>query len=347
VYLLLLGVNQACNELNFDYIYLVRRVPILLFLISSSLLTEAQLPGFTPTGSFDERELRMKGSWHNVTITINAPGNFNREGKTYIILYALPNGNSIEWTKGKKMKPGDDWHFDIQHIAAQTRFIRATDKENNYVVAYLATAQKSWPAWKRSTPNANILTRDIIDSLYGLFKEYDPKIILNGHSGGGSFIFGYLDGIAAIADKIECIAFLDSDYGYIDSLHSNKLINWLNQNNRNRLAVLAYNDSLVIFNGKALVSPTGGTWYRSRLMHRALSSSFSFSTVSDTAFIKHEALDGRILIMLKQNPAGFIYHTEQVARNGFILSILFATKFNKPEHFIYFGERAYENYIDE
>jgi hypothetical protein len=111
--------------------------------------------------------------------------------------------------------------------------------------------------------------------------------------------------------------------------------------------VLAYNDSVVIYNGKPLVSPTGGTWYRSRLLQSNLAESFRFTTVEDTSFIKHQALNGRIKIILKKNPGGLIYHTEQVARNGFILSILSTTKFDDKKYFTYFGERVYEKFIGD
>ena len=70
-----------------------------------------------------------------------------------LVLYALPNGNTIEQTAGKKMAPGDDWHFDIQHIAAQTRFLRERIEGYNLVVAYLEADQKSWPAWKKAHPD--------------------------------------------------------------------------------------------------------------------------------------------------------------------------------------------------
>ena len=82
-------------------------------------------------------------------------------------------------------------------------------------------------------------------------------------------------------------------------------------------------------------------------MQRNLSASFPFSTVADTAFIRHEALQLRIKFILKKNPDGLIYHTEQVAKNGFILSLLSATKFDKKKYFTYFGERAYEKYISD
>ncbi|NEU09774.1 hypothetical protein GZH53_15715 [Flavihumibacter sp. R14] len=317
-------------------------------LAGASFFSEAQvLPGFKATELFNEQELTIKDQWQNVQININAPIQLQAKGKTYLIIYALPNGNSIEWTKGKKTKPGDDWHFDIQHIAAQTRYVRDLDKKNTYIVAYLMAEPKSWPAWKRTTPNSIPLIKDMVDSLTNLFKAYNPKLVLNGHSGGGSLIFGFLDAAKEIPGNVERIAFLDSDYGYVDSLHAKKLTGWLSQSKTNKLVVLAYNDSLVIFNGKPLVSPTGGTWYRSRLMQRNLSAAFRFSTVSDTAFITHKALNGRVQFILKENPGGLIFHTEQVARNGFILSLLSSTAYDRKKYFTYFGERAYEKYVGD
>jgi hypothetical protein len=325
--------------------FLKTLVFIYLFSAFGAIPYAQLLPGFKQTGSFDEQELIIKDQWKNVTISICAPLQFNRRGKTHLIFFALPNGNSIEWTKGKKLNPGDDWHFDIQHVAAQTRYVRSINKKDNYIIAYLMTGQKSWPTWKHNTPDSIYIIRNIADSITNMFKTYDPVIVLNGHSGGGSFIFGFLDAVNEIPGNVERIAFLDSDYGYEEGMHKNKLVNWLAQNSNNKLLVLAYNDSVVIYNGKPLVSATGGTWYRSRLMQRNLAESFSFTTTSDTSFIMHEALTGRIKIILKENPHGLIYHTEQVARNGFILSLLSTTKFNRKKYFTYFGERVYEKFI--
>jgi len=318
-----------------------------IFLTGCVNLSHSQiLKDFIETGSFNEQELWIKNGHDSVTININAPLHFNKKGETYLVLFALPNGNSIEWTKGKKMKPGDDWHFDIQHIAAQTRYVRNLDKRNNYIVVYLMANQKSWPTWKRTTENSKPKIKNLVDSLSGLFKEYHPKIILNGHSGGGSFIFGFLDAVGKIPDNIERITFLDSDYGYEDSLHTRKFVNWL-QNKNHKLVVLAYNDSIVIYNGKPLVSPTGGTWYRSRLMQRKLAETFSFKSFADTAFIDHQALSGKIRIILKENPNGLIYHTVQVEKNGFIFSLLSYTKFDRRKYFTYFGDRVYVKYIND
>jgi hypothetical protein len=333
--------NKISNRSYYKIIWIVIFSTVCVILSHSQ-----QLKGFARTGSFEEQELWIKNGTDSVTISINAPLHFNKKGKTFLILFALPNGNTIEWTKGKKLKPGDDWHFDIQHIAAQTRFVRKLDKQNNYIVAYLMADQKSWPAWRRARHGSFDIIRGIVESLAERFKEYDPGIILNGHSGGGSFIFGYLDGVPTIPDKIKSICFLDSDYAYDDVFHTKKIAGWL-QHDYHKLIVLAYNDSLVIFNGKPLVSPTGGTWYRSRLMQRKLSEYFPFKTVADTAFIDHSALSGRVRIILKENPNGLIYHTVQVERNGFIFSVLSNTKFDRRKYFTYFGDRVYEKYIPE
>ena len=324
--------------------YLKRYCSFILLTLLCRFSFGQLINGFHKLENFAEQECDID-TVKEVMININAPLHFNKKNKTYMVLFALPNGNSIEWTKGKKTKPGDDWHFNIQHIAAQTRFVRNLDKKNNYILVYLMAAQKSWPAWKRTTPGSLNLIKNMVDSLADMFKNFSPKIILDGHSGGGSFLFGYFDAVEKIPRNIERIAFLDSDYGYEDSLHTKKIVNWLNESKNNKLVVLAYNDSLVIFNGKLLVSPTGGTWYRSRFMQRRLSEYFHFSTKSDTSLIQHTALNGRIKILLKENPQGLIYHTVQVEKNGFIFSLLSATKFNKRKYFTYFGDRAYEKYI--
>src|SRR5215204_4827152 len=60
---------------------------------------------------------------HDVKITIDAPQNFTSRNLV-IVLYVLPNGNTTAQTMGKRILPGEDWHYDIQHIKAQTSFIR-------------------------------------------------------------------------------------------------------------------------------------------------------------------------------------------------------------------------------
>lgn len=259
------------------------------------------------------------------------------------MLFALPNGNSIEWTVGKKLKAGDDWHYDIQHFGAQTRFLRQHISEYNLVTVYLETAQKSWPSWKSKYANHAALVKGMVEYLKNLFSEYDPFIILSGHSGGGRFTFSFLDGVSEIPDYVERISFLDSNYGYDDS-YGPKFVNWLKASPQHYLSVIAYNDSVALYNGQPVVSATGGTWYRSRLMKKYLDDFFSFTDEEDSAFIKYTALDGRVKFILKQNPEQKILHTVQVELNGCIQGMVSGTA-HEDDGYEYYGERAYSEWI--
>ncbi|GHV16265.1 hypothetical protein FACS1894169_09730 [Bacteroidia bacterium] len=306
------------------------------------------LDGFSLNG-LNEQRLVIKDAFPDVTIIVNAPSpvKFDRDKKTALVLYALPNGNTIDWTAGKLMENGDDWHYDIQHIGAQMRFVRDVCPGYNWVVAYLQSYEKSsWTTWSKNHPdNGKMIIQQIVDSLRNLFAPYHPVIMLNGHSGGGRFIFDYITGVGKIPHDVERIAFLDSSYGYEDSLHYNKLKNWLKDSKDRYLDVIAYNDSTVIYNGKPLVSPTGGTWYRSRKMQKDLSADFDFKTVTDTTMIRHDALNRRIQFRLKQNDDGKnIYHTVLVERNGLIHSLLSGTKY-EDKQYLFWDEWAYRRYI--
>jgi len=128
-------------------------------------------------------------------------------------------------------------------------------------------------------------------------------------------------------------------------MHTAKLVQWLHASNEHYLNVLAYNDSVVIYNGKPLVSPTGGTWYRTRLMQKKLSGHFPFKNESDTSLVHYSALSNRVDIYLKTNDQGKIYHTEQVARNGFIHTVVSGTSYQQKAGYQYWGERVYDRYI--
>jgi len=295
-----------------------------------------------------ESNIQLDNPQNKTVIRINLPDDITHispKKKTLLIFFALPNGNSIEWTMGKQLQPGDDWHYDIQHIAAQARWLRQAMPDQNIIVAYMANELKSWPAWKKQQSNGPMEIKRIVDSITGMFASLHTDIMLNSHSGGGSFIFGYLDAVDKIPEQVSRIAFIDSDYGYEDSLHSAKLVQWLNASKQHHLNVLAYNDSVVIYNGKPLVSPTGGTWYRTKMMQRKLSESFHFKTHADTSLIHYSALSGRIDIYLKTNSEGKIYHTEQVARNGFIHTVISGTKYQGKPGYQYWGERVYGEFI--
>lgn len=298
-----------------------------------------------PTSSFAQNIENMQSfsMFEDVSITLDLPKETSTKQKpTILIIYALPNGNSTAWTMGKKMSAGDDWHFDIQHIAAQTAFIRAALPQQKIVIAYLENGQKSWPAWKTKHPNylENIST--IIDSLSKRFGH--PVIHLNGHSGGGSFVFAYLKAVTTIPENIQRISFLDSDYNY-DSSYLPKLTTWLN-NKSHQLRVFAYNDSIALYNGKPVVSATGGTWYRSKKMMSDLSQQFHFTNYSNDSLFIYKSKSKQIQFFLKTNPERKILHTKQVELNGFIHSELSGTK-KDSKNYLYYGARAYEIYIPD
>jgi hypothetical protein len=295
-----------------------------------------------------EQNIRIYNPVNRTITLINLPGAFDKlsaKKKTLLIFYALPNGNSIEWTMGKKMNAGDDWHYDIQQIAAQTRYVRTIMNDYNVIVAYMANELKSWPAWKRDRKDGPQEISRIVDSISGMFQPLHPEIMLNSHSGGGSFIFGYIDAVKTIPDQVSRIAFIDSEYGYEDSMHTDKLVRWLRSSKKHCLNALAYNDSVVIYNGKPLVSPTGGTWYRTKLMQQKLADHFHFKSSADTSLIHYTELSNKINIILKTNSEGKIYHTEQVARNGFIFTVLAGSSYQKKAQYRYWGERVYEDFI--
>ena len=158
-----------------------------------------------------------------VRVKINAPaeGLMTPRKPVRLIFYALPNGNSTEWTFGKRMGQGDDWHFDIQHIGAQTRFLRAVDTLNSYVVVYLEAENRSWGAWRKAGPGRDLIIKELVEQIASLFSSgcssascagaAMPLVELNSHSGGGNFIFGFMDACDSLPDYLCRISFIDSD----------------------------------------------------------------------------------------------------------------------------------------
>lgn len=280
-----------------------------------------------------------------VKVHINAPSSFAANKKLKLIFFALPNGNTTEQTIGRQLKPGDDWHYDIQHIGAQTRFLRDLLKEYNIVVVYLEAAQKSWPAWRKAHSDQPQFIPQIITSIKNLFKDYDVRVTLSGHSGGGSLIFGFINGVDHIPDDIERIAFLDSNYAYDKSQgHEEKLIKWSQASDQHYLSILAYNDAVALLNGKTFVSATGGTWGRSHAMLDDMEPELKFTSQTNSGLEEYSALNGRVKFLLKENPEKKIFHTVQVEKNGFIQSLLSGTPL-EGHGYSYFGDRAYTNWI--
>lgn len=287
--------------------------------------------------------LRKQNIDSGITLTFDEPVNFQRSKPTKIIIFALPNGNTTAQSFGKKLAQGEDWHFDIQHIGAQTAFIRNTDPNTNYVVVYVENNLKSWPAWRRKYSAGDEQIGKLVHQLLMDYQVYRPKLILTGHSGGGSFIFGYLNSQVHLPTTLERIGFLDATYGYETEKHNMKLKTWL-KNKHHSLQVIAYNDSVVVYNGKPLVSPTGGTWYRSKLMTKDLKNELKLNAVDLMDRLTWNTKNGLIAFSLIKNPEAKIFHTVLVEKNGFIDLIFRGTKL-QDKNYKFWGERAYQNYV--
>jgi hypothetical protein len=290
-------------------------------------------------------QLSVIDSFHihgDVKVTVDT--RFLPGKRTIICFFALPNGNTTAQTMGKRMEPGDDWHYDIQHIKAQTKFIRQQLTKVKFIVIYLENTYKSWPSWKQKHPEFRQLIPHLVDSLAASMPGKTKAIYLNGHSGGGSFIFGYLAGVSDIPASVKRISFMDSNYGY-DSSYYPKLSHWLQHVKGAALNVFAYNDSIALYNGKPVVSATGGTWYRSHLMLRHFEEGMNFRRSSTDSIEMVKSRKGNLQFFFKANHNRGIYHTQQVELNGFIHSILSGTK-HDSKGYSYYGARAYGQLIE-
>ncbi len=325
----------------------------LFLLLTNSHFTQQQSPGVSSPVYFrgfsilppHDEQVKTFNFYSDVRVQINIPSpeKFDITKPVGIAFFGTPNGNSIEHTFGKRTKATDDWHYNIQHIGAQTRFLRESNLDYNLVTVYLEPSSQSWPSWRSAHSDEAKLINDMVDSIKNIFAAYNPFVVLTGHSGGGSMTFGFMNGVTNIPNYVKRITFLDSDYNY-NNTYGAKILSWLNASSDNYLCVIAYNDSVALLNGKPFVSATGGTWYRSRMMQNYLKQHFQFTTEEDDEFIRWTALEGRIKFLMKKNPTRIILHTVQVELNGFIEGMLSGTN-KEGVGYTYFGTRAYSQYI--
>lgn len=283
-----------------------------------------------------------------VRIHINAPSEAELDPAkpTLLVLYPLPNGNTIEWTIGRARADGLDWHYDIQHIGAQTRRLREVIHDENIVVAYLEAEGRSWPAWRRTHDRSSELIVAVIDRVRRQVGLPDTRLALSGHSGGGSFVFGYLNAFEHIPDDVVRITFLDSNYGFAASEgHGSKLLDWIGRDQNHYLVVLAYDDREIVFNGQKVVGPTGGTYRATGRMLDVFSGTVELTKRVSGDCTRWRGLGGRIDIMVHENPDNRILHTALVGdMNGFIHAMTAGTAFeDKAGRFG--GPVAYDKWI--
>lgn len=257
-----------------------------------------------------------------VRVTVQAPLTKIYRPK-HVVLYLLPNGNTTEQSLGRAAEEGLDWHYGIQHIAAQTRRVRELWTSRTVITAVVEADTLSWPAWRKAVDGADSRIRAIVEETRKRAGGDSATIDLVAHSGGGSFIWGYLNAHKAIPEYVERIVFLDANYSYSDEdRHGDKFAAWLKQSPEHRLVVLAYDDRGVTINGKPIVSETGGTWRATDRMARRLEQDFAFSAGKLNELQTSQTANGQVLLARHPNPETKILHTVLVEKNGFVYGVL-------------------------
>jgi hypothetical protein len=278
-----------------------------------------------------------------VRIYLNAPLP-QADAQRLLVIYATPNGNTIEQTWGCAPQDNRDWHFDIQHVGAQIRGLREVSPGTDVIVAVVQAPQLSWPAFRQSEAAANQIIRGLVESLAR--ETAATRVALSGHSGGGSFLFGYLEAVETIPPVVERIVLLDANYAYSDERqHGDKLLDWLRGDRARRLIVVAYDDREITLNGKRVVSSTGGTWRASQRMIERFATDSTLAESKFGPFVQRTGRDGQIEFFLHPNPDNKILHTALVGEmNGLIAALTRGTD-RQAQWGEFGGPRAYRKWI--
>lgn len=326
----------------------VHRIPCrfcaTVVVILSASLADAQpvLTNFAPAAQFDE-QVRWTKLESGVRVFVDVPSQWKTTHRK-LVIYATPNGSTIEHTLGCVAAKDRDWRFDLQHVAAQIRRLREVDTTSDVVLVVVQAPRLSWPTFRSEHPNAGAIIRELISSLQQEFVA--EKVTLTGHSGGGSFLWSYLNSVDVVPTFINRIACLDSNYSYSDDEHhGDKLLAWIKGGTERRLIVIAYDDREIVFNGKKVVGPQGGTFRASQRMLQRFRTDIEPTEETIGAFQHHYGRQGQIEFFIHPNPENKILHTALVGdMNGLIHAMTLGTphastwgQFGSP--------RAYDKWI--
>jgi hypothetical protein len=280
-----------------------------------------------------------------VRIYLNAPLPLTKP-KRLLVIYATPNGNTIEQTLGCAMAEGRDWHFDIQHVAAQVRRLREMSADEDVVLAVVQSPKLAWPAFRQAEKNAGEIIKGIVEETSQAVGA--KRIVLSGHSGGGSFIFGYIDDVEEIPASIERIVFLDANYSYSnDKKHGDKLLTWLRGNAGRHLVVIAYDDREITMDGKKVVSSTGGTFRASQRMIDRFSRDVSLTEETRGPFVRRAGMEGQIELFIHSNRDKKLLHTALVGEmNGLLHGLTPGTGLGEKWG-RFGGPRAYTKWVQK
>lgn len=323
--------------------FLVQGLFALLLAASTvSVVSSAPLESFL-AGEFNEQN-RWVIQEGGARVLINAPLALERKTR-HLILYATPNGSTIEQTFGCKISPGSDWKLDIQHVGAQVRQLRELDKSRDIILAVVQAPELSWPAFRKDNPRADSIIASLVENLA---RDYSSEpITLTGHSGGGSFILGSVNAGEKIPSTIGRIAFLDANYSFSQEQgHGKKMHDWLKGDSSRSLVVIAYDDREVMLNGKKVVGPEGGTFRATvRMLQSFKEVAFEKSMLGP--FSATLGMNGQARFYVHPNPEVKILHTALVGEMNGLLQALTVNTPLEGKWGAFGGPRAYSKFIQE
>ncbi|QDT29442.1 hypothetical protein Enr10x_47960 [Gimesia panareensis] len=303
---------------------------ICLVLTRPDLLTASEpvWPGFKASPWFEEQVayLHLKSELRLIIVAPRperiAAGKPNR-----VVLFATPNGNTIEQTLGCQKQEGRDWHFEIQQIAAQHRQWQAWNPHENLVMVCLEAKGLSWPGWRARHPDNPALIRNLLQNILAAIPLNSPRLTLACHSGGGSFLWGFLNGSDQIPDQVDRFLFLDANYSFsVADQHGRKFLDWLRGDEKRQLTVVCYDDRNVLFRGKKVIGPTGGTYRATGRMRDRFAQDLKFQESRAGDLKLETALNGRLTLVTHLNPKNQILHTTLVGEmNGYLYGMTLNT----------------------
>lgn len=298
----------------------------------------APLPDSYPAPFADER-VAERWVMPDVRAVANIPGRAGTSRPTRLVVYATPNGSTIEQTLG--FARSGDWRSDIQHVLAKVRRQRCERPDDAIGLVCIEPEGLSWPAWrKKHAEAAPGLAVQILNGVRGLCGAPQAEVVLTGHSGGGAFTWAVLDSGDAVPPGIGHFAWLDSNYSYSDeSRHGDKLLAWLRGGVDRRVTILAYDDRRITLNGKAVIGPDGGTYRATARMLDRFAREVELSAGRSGPFATRSGMGGRLRSWVHDNPDNRILHTALVGEMNGLTAVLDPAREPSPP-------RGYSRFIE-
>ena len=144
----------------------MKRIVIPALVILGAMMSAfAASPRHAQRSAHDYTIERYDSLYGDIAVTIDRPTQLIKGAPTYIVFFALPNTNTVKWISGRKVEEGGDRRYNIQHVGAQTRFLRDKMPDCNLLVAYMGEKNRSWPTYIRNRERSGEIVRDIIIAL--------------------------------------------------------------------------------------------------------------------------------------------------------------------------------------